>query len=394
MIRDVSIGQAAAASISKRSSKSKDCSPLEERGSKSPAGSSRETTPADPGKCRQGKDSSPLSFDDKINFISGNPFVEVTKGVIHLFQCSGVGEERGTEMMCMLGVPAKHKTPDLLQLTAPCHQDLEYMRIVHDSSPNQYMVLLKFKSQVAAREFQSVYNGLAYNNLEPEVISVIPVRAVEVAEETEYWPGQDGARELPYCTICLERMDESVSSVLTILCNHKFHSSCLGQWEDPTCPVCRYVQTPEASQDQLCLDCQSASDLWICLVCGFVGCGRYAGGHAHKHFLDTQHCYSMQLGHNRVWDYVGDNFVHRLVQNSSDGKLVQQEGGQEEPGLGKVGPGQEEKVDSLQLEYTYLLTSQLEDQRRWGNLLISGCLSSCKTTRLRCKQWTLQVFRK
>ena len=31
----------------------------------------------------------------------------------------------------------------------------------------------------------------------------------------------------------------------------------------------------------------------------------------------------MQLGNNRVWDYVGDNFVHRLLQNKVDGKLVQ-----------------------------------------------------------------------
>lgn len=30
----------------------------------------------------------------------------------------------------------------------------------------------------------------------------------------------------------------------------------------------------------------------------------------------------MQLGNNRVWDYVGDNFVHRLLQNK-DGKLVE-----------------------------------------------------------------------
>merc|ERR1719232_2046684 len=154
---------------------------------------------------------------------------------------------------------------------------------------------------------------------------------------------------------------------MTILCNHKFHSECLAQWEDPTCPVCRYVQTPEAAHDQICLDCQSTDDLWICLVCGYVGCGRYAGGHAHAHFLNTEHCYSMQLGHNRVWDYVGDNFVHRLVQNTEDGKLVEQEARLEDGGkhdLGWTGDA-EEKVDSLQLEYTYLLTSQLEDQRRY-----------------------------
>ncbi len=30
----------------------------------------------------------------------------------------------------------------------------------------------------------------------------------------------------------------------------------------------------------------------------------------------------MQLGSNRVWDYAGDNYVHRLIQNKTDGKMV------------------------------------------------------------------------
>jgi BRCA1-associated protein len=47
-------------------------------------------------------------------------------------------------------------------------------------------------------------------------------------------------------------------------------------------------------------------------MCCFVS--RYVGGHSHAHFLDTHHCYTMELGANRVWDYVGDNFVHRLMQ--------------------------------------------------------------------------------
>ena len=84
-------------------------------------------------------------------------------------------------------------------------------------------------------------------------------------------------------------MDESISTVLTILCNHTFHSQCLAQWEDASCPVCRYVQTPELVAEQRCSECQSSEDLWICLVCGYVGCGRYVGGHSHAHFLETEH---------------------------------------------------------------------------------------------------------
>lgn len=44
-----------------------------------------------------------------------------------------------------------------------------------------------------------------------------------------------------------------------------------------------------------------------------------------RHYVETQHCYSMHLGNNRVWDYVGDNFVHRILMNKGDGKLVEGE---------------------------------------------------------------------
>ena len=49
----------------------------------------------------------------------------------------------------------------------------------------------------------------------------------------------------------------------------------------------------------------------------------YKGGHAIIHWKETQHCYSLELETQRVWDYVGDNYVHRLIQSKTDGKLVE-----------------------------------------------------------------------
>merc|ERR1719361_1401151 len=73
----------------------------------------------------------------------------------------------------------------------------------------------------------------------------------------------------------------------------------------------------------------------------------------------------MELDKNRVWDYVGDNFVHRLVQtDGSDGKLVEAEGRCMD-NCKNDGVTSDEKMDSIQLEYTYLLTNQLESQRRY-----------------------------
>lgn len=104
------------------------------------------------------------------------------------------------------------------------------------------------------------------------------------------------------------------------------------------------------------MECEGTEGLWICLICGHVGCGRYQGGHAASHYRATNHTYALQLGTNRVWDYAGDNFVHRLLQSKTDGKLV----ATQTPG----GNG-DEKIDSMQLEFTYLLTSQLDAQREY-----------------------------
>ncbi|OLY80484.1 RING finger protein ETP1 [Smittium mucronatum] len=192
--------------------------------------------------------------------------------------------------------------------------------------------------------------------------------------------------ELPTCPVCLERLDTSISGLLTIFCQHTFHSSCLSKWSDNSCPVCRLTQAnmfvdndlfdesvlriDKANQNHLnfesiktheqtsskssadcdsninldllenhskvgqsciknnsdvskCFICGSSSQLWICLICGNVGCGRYNYGHAHAHYLETGHIYSMDLDSQRVWDYVGDGYVHRILLNRSDGKLVE-----------------------------------------------------------------------
>ncbi|GLH00281.1 BRCA1-associated protein [Gryllus bimaculatus] len=305
---------------------------------------------------------------DQISFISGNPFVEVTKGILHLFkEDEHTSMERAShrsQTVCLLAVPATMTCHDLLTFTAACHADIQHLRIVRDGVPNQYMALITFRTQQAAAEFYSTFNGAPYNSLEPDCCChLVFVSRVEVVREDGAIPPA-GHTELPTCPVCLERMDESVDGVLTILCNHTFHSACLAKWGDTSCPVCRYVQTPELVADNRCLECHSADSLWICLICGHVGCGRYVQGHAFQHYLSTQHCYSMQLGNNRVWDYVGDNFVHRLLQNKGDGKLVEGSAPSKEP-------QSEDKLDAVQLEFTYLLTSQLDSQRLYFEEMLS-----------------------
>ncbi|KAK9874281.1 hypothetical protein WA026_002633 [Henosepilachna vigintioctopunctata] len=299
--------------------------------------------------------------NEEIGFFSGNPFVETTKGVLHLYKEDTLTSKKDVLILCILGIPASVTCRDLLSFTAPCHENISHIRVLRDSMPNQYMALLNFRTNEAVTEFYSTFNNLPFNNMEPDrLCRIVWVSNVEYATNGTPPPGHT---ELPICPVCLERMDESVDGVLTILCNHTFHSNCLEQWSDTTCPVCRFVQSPEQAENSECEECgkcgPSPDALWICLICGHVGCGRYQGGHAAIHYRESGHCYALQLGSHRVWDYKGDNFVHRLLQNKGDGKLVPSEGPPSEAECAQ------EKVDSVQLEFTYLLTSQLDEQRMY-----------------------------
>jgi len=120
------------------------------------------------------------------------------------------------------------------------------------------------------------------------------------------------------------------------------------------------------------MDCSYDGDsLWMCIICGYVACGRYINGHAYDHFKQTQHTYAMQLTDNQVWDYAGDNYVHRLLANKTDGKPVEVEGAE-------AFRQAEEKVEATQMEYEYLLMQQLESQRKYYEKLIKDNEKQCQ----------------
>lgn len=48
---------------------------------------------------------------------------------------------------------------------------------------------------------------------------------------------------------------------------------------------------------------------------------RYKEGHAIRHWKNMHHCYSLDLRTQQIWDYVGDNYVHRLNQSKVDCKF-------------------------------------------------------------------------
>ncbi|KAJ7623498.1 hypothetical protein FB45DRAFT_107228 [Roridomyces roridus] len=330
------------------------------------------------------------------------------EGIIHLFR---EGAEEHTKspssvtadspefdgvMLGVLAVPSWMAPSDFLAFVAPAADGMTHLRIIRDSVPNRSIVVIKFKNPVDASEFAEAYNGKPFNSMEPEICHVVRVISVTMDAEDpalSRLASTQALHEIPTCPVCLERMDSAVTGLITVPCSHTFHCMCLSKWGDSRCPVCRYSQTlmsshpasasstrsipfsnPSAPTLSACSSCGSTTNLWICLICGNIGCGRYGRAHAQAHYQSTTHLYALELETQRVWDYAGDGYVHRLIQNKADGKLVELPSASSSLGAntrdGGLGPSaadalSAEKIEAIGIEYSYLLTSQLDSQREY-----------------------------
>lgn len=61
-------------------------------------------------------------------------------------------------MLCMLHVPSLVNCPELLKFVSPRFQHISSMKIVRDATPNQYMVIIKFKTPVSKQFWFIIYN--------------------------------------------------------------------------------------------------------------------------------------------------------------------------------------------------------------------------------------------
>lgn len=314
-------------------------------------------------------------------------------------------------MLSILALPTYFTATDLLGYIGDNYlENITHIRILRSEKANRFLVLLKFSDALRAAEFQYHFDGKPFNSIEPEACHVVYVKSVE-SNEPQNVPAKDtlipflledpftsqtdpGTTpiELPTCPVCLERLDFEISGLLTIPCQHTFHSNCLSKWRDDTCPICRYTnsvlnqnikrsvgrlqqinsrmqrqQEPEEGSSSsissdVCMDCPVTTNLWVCLVCGNIGCDRYAPDqHSLKHFVETGHCFAMELHTSRIWDYAGDRYVHRLVTTEEDGKIVE---------LPEKGDDPKQTKDDDNEEYSELLLSQLISQREYYELLL------------------------
>ncbi|KAL2458776.1 zinc finger (C3HC4-type RING finger) family protein [Forsythia ovata] len=326
-------------------------------------------------------DSSASVSAQTLHFSCGNPTIEEIRGVMHLYRDdvasspSQLPVER-RPLLCVLGVPNHMTYADFCQFCGSFIQHMLEMRIVRNEGMEDfYSILIRFDDQDSADNFYKHFNGKRFSSLDEEICRVLYTIDIQYTGSIEHSQlSTTSSMEQPSCPVCLERLDQDTNGILTTICNHSFHCSCISKWTDSSCPVCRYCQ--EQLEKSICFLCQTTENLWMCIICGFVGCGRYKEGHAITHWKETQHCYSIELETQRVWDYVGDNYVHRLIQSNINGKLVELNNHSMHTDevcgdcAGDNDAMLHSEVEAMVNEYNELLTSQLENQKQYFESLL------------------------
>lgn len=181
---------------------------------------------------------------------------------------------------------------------------------------------------------------------------------------------------LPYCTYCISRIRSSISKLQT---SSLIMTPCVS-----TCRVCQIVNgssssssstaSSPSSSTRACLVCKLNLNLWICLICGSIGCGRYTSQHAQQHYLDTKHSFSLELVTGRIWDYDRDTFVHSestLPLNSIRHVPAGRESAATSAESDILSPDVTDKLEALSSYYESLLRSQLIDQELYYEKLLA-----------------------
>jgi BRCA1-associated protein len=283
-----------------------------------------------------------------------------------------------------------------------------------------YLVLLQVTSAEAAEQLVEDLDGQPFTSLDETQVGYFEHIIAWAGPESLHAPlfatkhSPRGELVSHNCAVCLESMDddgeddEEAKTIVTTVCNHTFHLDCLAQCQGSPCPVCRYDHSGLNNESLFsqCHICGTTEHNYVCLICGTISCGgrpaapvnaaTVAGGidrpavsvptpassgeggagpqsHARQHYNDTLHAYALEAETQHVWDFCGQGYVHRLLQNKDDGKLVEipdpsNTSSHErslQPGLSST---QEEavvhrKLEGLASAYYSLLKSQLQAQR-------------------------------
>eukprot|EP00792_Barthelona_sp_PAP020_P011082 TRINITY_DN4885_c0_g1_i1.p1 TRINITY_DN4885_c0_g1~~TRINITY_DN4885_c0_g1_i1.p1 ORF type:complete len:473 (+),score=113.99 TRINITY_DN4885_c0_g1_i1:50-1468(+) len=261
----------------------------------------------------------------------------IIKGKIRLFKEDVFSLAYSPQIAIVMSIPSNVRVLDALKklklVNSSTTRHLRTIRMLRDDRTSiHYHLVISFTDSNVCESFVEANDGIVFSELMPLPSRVHLVSNIYITQNEDDLPSQSSPSqndmtlrfmnrtELPHCPICFERLSYESSGVLQVICNHSFHLDCVKDYLTVTCPVCRNFIQPHPTPS--CSVCGRTDDLWCCMICSYVGCGRKAEAHALTHFEETGHTFSIFLGDGTIWDYAEDRWANRLF-HCEDGKVVE-----------------------------------------------------------------------
>lgn len=157
-----------------------------------------------------------------LDFSVGNQRVEHITGVIHLYKKSpsnDVEEEVVSDQLCVLAVPSHIGVQEFCSLCGVHLKMIKEMRFLRRENTREtvFMVYLRFLDSATAQAFFQEHNGQPFCSFEQEIVwKLLFVDKLEFLDDPATTGlSKTGETELPTCPVCLERLDENISGIVT-----------------------------------------------------------------------------------------------------------------------------------------------------------------------------------
>lgn len=266
-----------------------------------------------------------------------------------------------TNILFIIGIPSECTEENFISFLGSSIQKIQSVIFIKNPHTKFVQVIISFDLQDSADNFYYNFNTKYFPQNKSEFLYCAFIVDVTYLSNEESLTLSPTKSEMVTCPLCIEKLEARCSGIETVVnlfpcerwVNYKTH-----------CIVCSKLS--KHNKDKLkCIKCSNESDLWCCLVCGYLGCNRYQERHAIEHYERTSHRYSIEINTQRIWDYLYDTWIHRMIKSEENSTLIIFDEMNEERPTSKEFLSRMENVIE---EYNEVLGSQLDVQRNFYEL--------------------------
>ena len=267
-----------------------------------------------------------------------------------------------TNFIFVIAIPEECSEESFITYLGSLIQTIKSILFIVESETKFRRAIIHFDTQDSADNFYYQFNTKNFPQNKSEFFYCAFIKNIIFQEKDDDENCSNEVinshiNEMSTCPLCIERIENSSSGIETLLNLYPCE-----RWMNykKKCKVCSSFGL---LSELKCEKCNNNKSLWCCLVCGYIGCNRYQEQHAMNHYKTTHHRYSIELNTQRIWDYLTDSWIHRVI-NSNEGSntiLLDDHENKDEPSTKEFLTRMENVIE----EYNKVLSAQLEVQRKF-----------------------------